>query len=192
MTNATAFPDEVLLTTLPDRKAMLEQLEQAAAQARSSGQVLSLLTLDLDHFKAYQDSRGSDAAQAALLKLAQTLAAAIPAGATLSHLGGDEFVVLLPGHDVVAASAAAEQLRAAVEAAFAGIEGPARLTVTLGVAASPAGKDWNARSLLSLADARMTFAKKRLLPHHNLVWAGTLPSDWYLRLDVQAGVWPSV
>jgi|GEM_PF-883364 len=191
MPSTLAFPDEVL-TTLPDRKAMLEQLEQAATQARSSGKVLSLLTLDLDHFKAYQDSQGADAAQAVLLKLADTLSGAIPAGAQLSHLGGDEFVVLLPGHDVLAASAVAEQLRAAVEAAFAGTEGPARLTITLGVAASPAGKDWSARSLLSLADARMTFAKKRLLPHHNLVWAGTLPSDWYTRLDVQAGVWPSV
>ncbi|WIT10513.1 GGDEF domain-containing protein [Paucibacter sediminis] len=188
---STLALDEVL-TTLPDRKAMLEQLEQAATQARSSGKVLSLLTLDLDHFKAYQDSQGADAAQAVLLKLADTLSGAIPAGAQLSHLGGDEFVVLLPGHDVLAASAVAEQLRAAVEAAFAGTEGPARLTITLGVAASPAGKDWSARSLLSLADARMTFAKKRLLPHHNLVWAGTLPSDWYTRLDVQAGVWPSV
>ncbi|MEJ6000203.1 GGDEF domain-containing protein [Paucibacter soli] len=189
---SAAMAMDVVLNSLPDRKAMLEQLEQAATQARSSGKALSLLTLDLDHFKAYQDSQGSEAAQAALLKLAQTLAAHTPAGATLSHLGGDEFVLLLPGHDVVAASAVAEQLRATVEATFAATESPARLTITLGVAASPAGKDWSARSLLSLADARMTFAKKRLLPHHNLVWAGTLPSDWYTRLDVQAGVWPSV
>lgn len=100
--------------------------------------------------------------------------------------------MLLPATDLPAAVATAETLRLAVEAEFASLAGPTPLTVTLGAAASPAGADWTARSLLALADARMTFGKKRLLPHHNRVWSGTLPSDWYPRFDVQAEVWPSL
>lgn len=178
--------EKIELNGLLDRSAMLSQLDQAAAEAIKQAQPLAVLALDVDHFKDYQDAQGLPQAEATLLKLATQLQAQLPAGAALAHLGADAFVVLLPGRDLAAALEQAEALRLAVQADFA------PLTISLGVAASPEGRNWTARALLALADTRMTFAKKRLLPHHNHSWAGTLPSDWYARLDVQPGFWPSI
>jgi diguanylate cyclase (GGDEF)-like protein len=185
-----AMPD-----TLPGtqaREAGLQALDGAAAAALASSQALAVLALDLDHFKAYQDGAGSGAAAGVLQQVVVLMRASLPAGTPLVHLGGDEFFAILPGADIAAAQAQAEALREAVAQGLAGIASQAPLTVTIGVAASPADKNWSARALLSLADARMTFAKKRLTPHHNLCWAGTLPSDWYTRLDIDPRRWPSL
>ena len=182
--------EKIELNGLLDRSAMLSLLDQAAAEAITQSKPLAVLTLDVDHFKDYQDTQGLPQAEATLLKLATQLQAKLQGsgikGATLAHLGADAFVVVLPGLDISAALEQAEALRLAVQAEFE------PLTISLGVAASPEGKNWTARALLALADTRMTFAKKRLVPHHNHSWAGTLPSDWYSRLDVQPGFWPSV
>lgn len=178
------------LSGLLPREALSPALEAAAALARAQAQPLAVLTLDLDHFRAFRDEAGALQAQAVIDQLAALLMQHKPAAAQLAHLGADEFALLLPATELAAAAALAEALRLAVAAAFAGLNGP--LTITAGVAASPASGSWSASVLLALADARMTFAKRRLLPHHNLVWAGTLPSDWYLRLDIEPGVWPSL
>ena len=191
MVNSVAAK-KLVLVGMPDREAMPGLLERTAKAAVAAGQSLSVLTLDFDHFKLYETAKGSDAANAVLQRLATLLISSVPAGAGLAHLSGDEFVVMLPGADLSVAMPAAEGLRAAVEAHFADLDGPERLTVTIGVAASPADKRWTGDALLSLADARMTFAKKRLTPHHNLVWGGTLPSDWYGRLDIDPARWPSL
>ncbi|MEJ6006684.1 GGDEF domain-containing protein [Paucibacter sp. AS339] len=183
--------DKLELNGLLDRHALQSQMEAAANAARAAGQPLAALTFDLDHFKAYLDDQGSAKAKEVLIRVAQLLSARLPAGASLAHLGGDEFVMLLPATDLQGAVDQAEALRGEVESEFASLAGPNPITVTLGAAASPPGTDWSATSLLSLADARMTFGKKRLQPHHNRVWAGSLPSDWYPRFDVQPGVWPS-
>lgn len=184
--------DTLDLNGLLDRQALPAQLDQAAATARANAQPLAVLTMDLDHFKRYLESQGQAQAQAVLLRVARLLKEQQPADASLVHLGGDEFVMLLPGTDLAAAHAKAEAMRAAVQAAFADLDGPAPLTISLGAAASPASGDWNAQSLLALAEARLTFGKKRLQPHHNRVWAGTLPSDWYHRFEIQPEQWPSL
>jgi len=174
------------------REPGMQALDAAAAAALAGAQSLAVLTLDVDHFKAYQDSAGADASSAVLRQLAALLKAALPPATPLVHLGGDEFFAVLPGADIVAAQAQGESLREAVAAGLSGVASQPPLTITLGVAANPADHNWNARALLSLADARMTFAKKRLTPHHNLCWAGTLPSDWYTRLDIDPQRWPSL
>lgn len=186
----TLVADSLDLPELLGREAMLAALDAAAAQARSGGQPLATLTLDVDHFKDYQDQAGGDKAHEVLQSLAELLMQHRPAASTLVHMGSDEFMLLLPSHDLAAALGVAERLRGEVAQAFSTLG--RGLTITVGVAASPAAGSWSARTLLALADARMTFAKRRLLPHHNLVWAGTLPSDWYLRLDIEPGVWPSL
>lgn len=191
MVNSVAS-DKLVLVGMPDREAMPSLLEQTAKTALAAGQPLSVLTLDLDHFKLYRDAKGHAASDAVLQRLAALLTTRVPAGSGLAHLGGDEFVVMLSGADLSVAMPVAESLRAAVETHFADLDGPERLTITIGVAASPADKRWTGDALLSLADARMTFAKKRLTPHHNLVWGGTLPSDWYGRLDIDPSRWPSL
>jgi diguanylate cyclase (GGDEF)-like protein len=175
-----------------DRRAMLQALEAVAQASRASGHSLALLTLDVDHFKDYQDEFGADRAEQVLTQLAMLLQQLQPQSASLAYLGADEFVLILPDTGLAAAAALGERLRERIAAALGLLDCQPPLTATVGVAASPPSQDWNANTLLALADARMTFAKRRLLPHHNLVWAGTLPSDWYLRLEVEAGIWPSL
>jgi len=174
-------------TGLPGREALLKSLEQQTDLAHQAGTTLAVMVFDVDHFK---DIKGSNSHGDEVLKhLAQVLRDAMPAKGEVAHLDGDEFVACLPATDMAAAAELGETLRQTVEAAFAKSAEP--LTVTIGVAVSPAGKDWTAGKLLSLADSRMTFAKKRLNPNRNIVWAGALPSDWYVRLSVDAATWPS-
>jgi len=171
------------------REQGLQALDQAARAAQTAGQPLAVLTLDLDHFKAWSD--GVDAGRAAQAIAAVGSLLAAEAGAHASHLGGDEFMQIMPGTDLSAALATAERLRDAIAGALAHFDALPPLTATLGVAAAPAGTPWSGTALLSLADARMTFAKKRLEPHHNLAYGGALPSDWYTRLDIDPQKWPT-
>lgn len=175
-----------------DRRALLQTLDAAAQASRTSGHSLALLTLDIDHFKAYQDEQGLPQAEQVLTQLAMLLQQLQPAGASLAYLGADEFVMMLPDTDLNTAVALAERLRERIADALGQLGGQPPLSATIGVAASPAQPDWNPGTLLALADMRMTFAKRRLTPHHNLVWAGSLPSDWYARLEIAPGAWPSL
>jgi diguanylate cyclase (GGDEF)-like protein len=185
MTNSAVGQLDV--TGLPGREALLKSLEQQTVAAHQAGTSLAVMVFDVDHFKDIDRSNGHG--DEVLKHLAQVLRDAMPAGASLAHLDGDEFVASLPATNMSEAAALGETLRQTVEAAFAKSAEP--LTVTIGVAVSPTGSNWNALSLLSLADSRMTFAKKRLNPNRNIVWAGALPSDWYVRLNVDAATWPS-
>jgi diguanylate cyclase (GGDEF)-like protein len=175
-----------------ERRAMLQTLEAVAQASRASGRSLALLTLDVDHFKDYQDEQGPAQAETVLTQLAILLQQLRPSGARLAYLGADEFVLILPDTGLVAAAALAEKLRERIASALAQLGGRPPLSATIGVAASPANQAWSADTLLALADMRMTFAKRRLIPHHNLSWAGTLPSDWYGRLGIDPGLWPSL
>lgn len=191
------LPSDLALSQLPELHGLLERaslkqaLDDAAAQVQQAPRrPLALLTLDLDHFKDFCDSAEPERCAAVLQELAGLLMRQRPATATVVHLGADEFAMLLPGLDLAGATALAETLRAAVAQTFAGLDQP--LTATIGVAATPLETPWQAPELLALADARMTFAKRRLPPHHNLVWAGGLPSDWHLRLGIPPSGWPSL
>jgi len=175
------------------RAQLIQQLDTLVSQAKTSGQPLSILALDLDHFKPFEDQSSAQATATALENYARCLETALEselkAGAVLACCGGDLFVLLLPKQGLDAAVTLADRLRSAVQEALT----EACLTVSVGVATSPAaGVNWRSPDLLALADARMAFAKKRLNPHHNLVWAGALPSDWYLRLEIDASDWPSL
>jgi diguanylate cyclase (GGDEF)-like protein len=191
MTVATpAAPPVLALPGALDRQALRPALEAAAKAAQASGHALALITLDIDHFKPFQDEVGAPRAQQLLAQLALLLEQLKPASAGLAHLGADEFLLILPDSDLKAATALAEKLRQRIAEALALLDRQPPLTATLGVAASPPGSTWAAADLLALADARMSFAKKRL--QHNLVFAGALPSDWCQRLGLKNADWPSL
>ena len=121
------------LTGLANRRDGARQLEREIALCVRHGRLLALVRIDVDHFKAINDSRGHQAGDDVLAEVARRLAGAVRGGDELARWGGDEFVAILPDTDRVGALRAAERLRAAVaespiEAAGADVD----VTISLG------------------------------------------------------------
>ena len=104
------------LTGLPNRKAMEERLESALATARTQGSTHALLFADIDFFHRINDSFGHLAGDELLRRITPILQATLREGEILARIGGDEFAVLLENCSAEFASAAATQLRDAVQA----------------------------------------------------------------------------
>ena len=105
--NYLAFFDS--LTHLPNRRLLLDRLNQALASRGHSKKQVALLFIDLDKFKALNDSLGHDMGDLLLQQVASRMKACVRGSDTVSRVGGDEFVVMLKGlseQDIVAASEA--------------------------------------------------------------------------------------
>jgi two-component system cell cycle response regulator len=111
---AQALTDE--LTGVGNRRHGAQELERIVALATRHGHALALARVDVDHFKAINDTYGHQAGDRVLEEVARRLSGAIRGGDALARWGGDEFVVILPDTDRDGALRAAERLRAAVAA----------------------------------------------------------------------------
>lgn len=146
------------LTKLPNRRALEEELSRAVARAARSGEPLSAVVLDVDHFKQVNDRHGHAAGDAVLAAVAARAGAALRAGDLLARIGGEEFAVLLPGADLERAAEAAERIRAGIAAGPVGAMGLSLpVTVSLGCASLLPEED--GRALLARADAKLYEAK---------------------------------
>lgn len=85
------------LTSLPNRRLMLDRLEQAVASAARHGRQGALMLLDMDNFKTLNDTLGHDVGDQFLVEVARRLQASVRECDTVARLGGDEFVVILEG-----------------------------------------------------------------------------------------------
>ncbi|MEY4755348.1 MAG: hypothetical protein RJA34_246, partial [Pseudomonadota bacterium] len=85
------------LTELPNRRLLLDRLQQCQAHSRKTGAYGALLLLDLDHFKTLNDTRGHAMGDLLLIEIARRLREHLGTTATAARLGGDEFVVLMEG-----------------------------------------------------------------------------------------------
>jgi diguanylate cyclase (GGDEF)-like protein/PAS domain S-box-containing protein len=104
------------LTGLANRRAFDEALDAEWRRAARDGSPLSLVLLDVDHFKPFNDANGHQAGDDCLRTIARAvLQAARRAGETAARYGGEEFALVLPATDSKAAAALAEQIRGAVE-----------------------------------------------------------------------------
>jgi diguanylate cyclase (GGDEF)-like protein len=163
------------LTGLANSRYFHTRLEEEIARADREGTDLAMVFLDLDRFKEVNDRFGHLAGSWTLQKVSQLLAGKAPAAALLARYGGDEFVVILPGVNLLRATETAEALREAIaDAVFfePGSEGGAnggtplpRITASLGVASyrdhlAPGGTARRREStFLRLADSAMYRAK---------------------------------
>ncbi len=105
------------LTGLSNRRCFDESLRRLARDATFADAPLSLLMIDVDHFKAFNDTRGHQAGDECLRTVASLLGAQRSgAGEVAARYGGEEFALILPGHGSAAALARAERFREAVQA----------------------------------------------------------------------------
>jgi diguanylate cyclase (GGDEF)-like protein/PAS domain S-box-containing protein len=149
------------LTGLGNRRAFDEQLDKEVARAARSGEPLSLLLADVDHFKRYNDRYGHQLGDACLAKVARALEAVVRRPADLaSRYGGEEFALVLPGTSAEGAKNIAERVRAAIrdlaiphEAA----DDRSHLTISAGVVTVIGA--WTTTELIALADRALYEAK---------------------------------
>ncbi|HKH16639.1 MAG TPA: diguanylate cyclase [Solirubrobacteraceae bacterium] len=144
------------LTGLLNHRACHERLGEEIARARALERPLSVVVLDLDHFKAVNDAYGHAEGDKVLAAAAQKLRSSVRGNDVVARLGGEEFALILPGVDGARAADAAERARAAI--AEVGVGGAA-LSCSAGVAAYPDDAADAAR-LLELADGALYWAKR--------------------------------
>jgi diguanylate cyclase (GGDEF)-like protein len=123
------------LTGVRNRRDLEETLAAAVSSAQRHRSALSVLMIDIDHFKHVNDSLGHQAGDAVLVATALSIQSSLRTEDTVGRWGGEEFLVVLPETDAQGALLVAERVRAQVAAsASEGAELPAPLTVTIGVA----------------------------------------------------------
>lgn len=153
------------LTHLPNRKLLLDRLNQALVISTRSGGDGALLFLDLDHFKTLNDTLGHDVGDVLLQQVAARLTSCVREGDTVARLGGDEFVIMLENLSEYALEAAA-QSEAIGEKVISVLNQPYQLyakehhsTASIGIALF-SDKEHTQEDLLKHADIAMYQAKK--------------------------------
>lgn len=147
------------LTRLPNRFVAMERLKMTMAYADRAKENVALLFLDLDHFKAINDSLGHNMGDLLLVEVARRLQTCLRESDTVSRQGGDEFLVILTNiHDLTAVTDSAARIVNALAAPYE-IDGHAlAVTVSVGIAIYPNdAKD--TQTLMQRADTAMYHAK---------------------------------
>ena len=147
------------LTGLASRRRALRLLDDMLADARATGRALSVAVFDIDHFKTVNDLHGHLAGDVVLQRVASAATHASRIDDVVGRLGGEEFVLLLPGADQMAATAVAERVRLAI-GADRGVDVAADPRVTISIGVAEMREDATATNLLNRADRALYEAKR--------------------------------
>lgn len=146
------------LTGLPNRVLLRNRAAHAIELARRQGEALAVLFLDLDHFKKVNDSLGHRIGDELLRQLAQRLKSTVREQDTVSRLGGDEFILVLPGTDVAGAAHVAGKVMELASQPLQIEHHELAVTPSIGISMFPAdGEDFE--TLCQKADTAMYRAK---------------------------------
>jgi len=147
------------LTRISNRRHLGERLADEQQRQRHSGHAMSLVLIDIDHFKTINDSHGHAAGDAVLRHFAATLQGALRASDFAGRWGGEEFLVAVPQADAATAEALVERLREAIAgSSFDAIAPGLRVTFSAGVAECAPGDDLQAA--IERADRALYRAKR--------------------------------
>jgi len=148
------------LTGVLNRRSLIERLDAACMRARARGLPISLLFIDLDHFKEINDSFGHPAGDACLAAIIPPIQAELRQSDVIGRYGGEEFVVILSSADTAAAHPIAQRILERVASVrVEGYGAPIALTCSIGVATSDMLNVWG-EHLIAQADAAVYAAKR--------------------------------
>jgi diguanylate cyclase (GGDEF)-like protein/PAS domain S-box-containing protein len=152
------------LTKLPNRRLLMDRLNQAMTSSIRTGDHGVILFIDLDNFKTLNDTKGHDVGDLLLIEVAQRLQACVRAGDTVARLGGDEFVVMLGSlsedteQAVSQAKAAGENIRVSLSRPYLLLDFEHHSSCSIGISLFHAD-DVSVDDLLKRADTAMYEAK---------------------------------
>jgi diguanylate cyclase (GGDEF)-like protein len=146
------------LTGMLNRKALASRVAELEQQSLVSGEPIGIVVGDLDRFKEVNDSCGHATGDAVLKEVAYEMRKELRAFDLAYRLGGEEFLVVLPGADASQAQRLAERLREII--ATVNFSGDQHLTMSFGVSASPRGGEFDYHDVFGEADMALFEAKR--------------------------------
>ncbi|HFC53578.1 MAG TPA: PleD family two-component system response regulator [Gammaproteobacteria bacterium] len=153
------------LTGIPNRRHFTDAFEVEWRRAIRGGSSISVMLIDVDYFKQYNDTYGHSAGDECLKRIARSLQASLNRpGDSAARIGGEEFAVLLPETDALGAAMLAERIRSGVEELGIPHEGSAQfdvVTVSAGVATVTPSDHMERNTLLNAADEMLYQAKEK-------------------------------
>jgi len=188
-----AFTD--FLTGLKSRRYFEERLDHEIKRAERNGSPLSVVLIDVDHFKLVNDSYGHQAGDRILREIASRLMIGRREIDTVARYGGEEFIIILPDTNLVGADHVAQRLREDIESTGFAVSSSsqlAQLTISLGVASVP--RDAQSKSdLLEAADVALYEAKNsgrnRVMLHSELDVRQGMRREQRLNLVLPVRIW---
>lgn len=146
-----------VLTGLPNRRHIMEALDLAVVKAHELEQPLSVAVFDIDHFKAVNDQHGHACGDKVLKNVALSAVETGRNSDLIGRIGGEEFIILLPGANSSTAMITAERIRVAIERDSRTGDETVPVTVSIGVAELNPGM--TSKALIGLADSALYDAK---------------------------------